>query len=623
MPFLIIPATAFVLAGGVVLAARLPLRGATERWTAALVLSQAMLTVTLLVAGVGLSRLDPPLVLALAATALAIVVVLTGAYRPATLRGAWSTLGRDGRRVARLLGRNKVLALFAVALLLALAWRVVLAVRLPVVDYDGLSYHLVTVDVWLQTNHVGRVPQRIWSDSYPANGELISLWLMLFSGNDTLSKLTNLLPIPLAGVATAGLARALGADRGPALLAGLVVMSLPVVLVKSDSTYVDNLAMALIAAAWCFGLRGMREPEPRRRLALLALAGAAIGLGAGTKAVLLVPLAVLGVAIVFTSAARHRADVVRAAAEWAAVGLPSLLLGGYWYARNLLVHGNPLWPFTFGPFEGRGTVEQLVAQPPPRLEDAHRIVQIAASWLADYGLTTYEAGMRFGGFGLAWPFVLGLGATGVMLLARRRSFLPIVVLCVPALVTLAIMPMPWWERYTLFVPVLAAALAALALSARGLPRAAVASRIATLGITALMFGSLAIAYRTANIHPVLGRPKPGIIQLVRLVAADEPTRRNIALWQDCSEFAQMPAGSRVLTDGFNLLHLVVGPDLDRALLSTVAGNADLRAGINRGGSTATHLALVRPENIAAAIADPDTFEPLGPVCLRVELFKVR
>ena len=43
-----------------------------------------------------------------------------------------------------------------------LAWRTLLALRLPVVDYDGFSYHLVFVDVWLQHDALRLVPHRIW-----------------------------------------------------------------------------------------------------------------------------------------------------------------------------------------------------------------------------------------------------------------------------------------------------------------------------------------------------------------------------------------------------------------------------------------------------------------------------
>src|SRR4029078_8604388 len=99
----------------------------------------------------------------------------------------------------------------------------------------------------------------IWSDGYPANGELITLWLMAFTRNDTLANLTALLGMPLEMAATGGLAGVLGARRDLAILAGLIAGATPAVIALAASTYVDIWAMADIAAGG-----GCRVPRPRR-----------------------------------------------------------------------------------------------------------------------------------------------------------------------------------------------------------------------------------------------------------------------------------------------------------------------------------------------------------------------
>ena len=76
-----------------------------------------------------------------------------------------------------------------------LLWRTFLALRMPVIDYDGWSYHLVTVDVWLQANEIVRVPQRIWTDGNPSNGEVLTTWLMAFDRRDALAGFTSILLI--------------------------------------------------------------------------------------------------------------------------------------------------------------------------------------------------------------------------------------------------------------------------------------------------------------------------------------------------------------------------------------------------------------------------------------------
>jgi hypothetical protein len=623
VPLAILPASALVLGTGVLLTSRLPLEGAIERLSAALLLSLAMLTAILLVAGVVLGSLDPVVVLLLAGLGFGVVAAATGIARPGAIANAAESWSRDSKRALDVISRHPSLAILAVLLVAVLAWRVILAVRLPVMDYDGLSYHLVSVDVWLQSGHIGRVPHRLWTDGYPSNGELLTLWLVLFSTSDTLARLTGVLAIPLAGLATAGLARELGAERRWGLLAGLLAISLPTVLVAADTTYVDNLVMAEIATAWFFGLRAVRTVGARgRRLALLFLTGVAIGLGIGTKLSLAIPLLVLGVAALLSVFLRVRAGGWRSAlAELVALGLPTLVLGGYWYIKNLLVHGNPVWPFTLGPFPGRGTVEDLIVQTPRQLEGLSHWAQIAASWTADFGLSFYPFDVRLGGYGLMWPLLLVAAVAGMLVLLRRgrsQGLLAILVVCVPAVVALATAPMAWWARLTLFVPVVVIALAAVALTAA--PRL---SRVGGLALVVLAMASIGVAHQKANFTVSEGETRPGFNGLVRLVLADEAVRRERAYWRDCAEFARMPAGARVRTDGFNLLHLVAGPGLDRLLLVPFGSNVDPADAIHVDGVAATHMALINADHIAAAKADPTTFEWLGPVCRGVELFAVR
>jgi hypothetical protein len=617
--FLILPASALILVSGCLLAARLPLRGALERLSAAMLLSLAGMTVVLLFAGVGLQTLNPLAVLLLSAAGTGLVIALTGAFHAGVWHEHAAGARRSVLRIMRIVRSHPSLALLGIVVVGAIAWRAILAVRIPVLEYDGLSYHVVTVDVWLQTDHIGRVPQRIWSDGYPANGELLTLWLMLFSTSDTLARLTNLLVVPLAGVSTAGVAVALGARPRWALLAGLLVMALPVVLVRADSTYVDNVVMAYIAAAWCFGIRAIRETAGLRRRALYLLAGVALGLGLGTKLSSAYALVFLGGALAVASLVRIRAAGWRSAVlEGAAVAVPTFALGSYWYLKNLAVHGNPVWPFNLGSLPGKGSVEELIVQHPPGLEGVPQWAQISMSWMADVGARSYPMDIRLGGYGLVWPLLLVLGAAGLFVLLRRRQFAPIATLCIPTLIALWLTPMAWSLRYTLLVPVLVAALAAVALT--------VAPRFnRTVGwlLVGLSIASVVVAHRTGNFAIGTGSSRPGIVQLARFVLSGEERRRDVGLWRECAGFGAMPADAKVRTDGFNLLHLIAGPGADRQLLIPFGSDVEPRSAITMDGATASYMALVNATHIAAARADPGHFVALGPVCRGVELFAVR
>lgn len=655
MDILFVVASVAILGTALALALALPLRGAVERTVTALLLTQAGMTVALLACGVVIRRLDAPTI---AAAALLGSVLVGAALRRPGLRRVVE-VGRatlaDARAGLGEAGRNPAVALLAVVVLVVVAWRLVLALRLPVLDYDGFSYHLVTVDVWLQGNAIGRVPQRLWSDSYPANGELLTLWLMAFTRNDGLATLTGLLPIPLAAAATVGIARTLGARRDWALLAGLVFAATPAVIVLAGTSYVDTLAVADLAAAWYLGLATMYARPGPRRTALLALTGVAIGLGIGTKASNIVPSAALAMVVLVeagwrTWRARRSGAVPGAAAEdpsaaggperaagdpharvagaaaWlrevALLGLPAVLLGGYWYAKNLVVFGNPMWPFTIGPLRGVGTFSELIVQTPAALQGLDPLRQILASWLGDFGATQYSYDTRIGGFGLVWPLVIALAVAGAVLLARSRRISPVLGVFVPAAVTLLMMPMGWWPRLTLFVVVAALTLAAVSLTRLdrrvGLAVGIVVALLAT--------ASLGVATYSANVKARASGSGPvRIPQLVRLVRADAETRANLGLWAECRAFSMLPAGAVIATDGFNLLHVVVGPNLAHVLAAPIKPTSDPADLLRQARSVgATHLAIMSTGASAAAVrADTRAFELLGDACRGVEIVGIR
>jgi hypothetical protein len=663
---LLLASSAALFIAATLLAHAMPLRGAVQRAVAAAILVQAAITLTLLVAGLVLRSFAPVMLLLLAgAEVVAVLVVL----RPTGLRIAAGSVratvrtGLAGLREA--LVTPPVLGVCVVAAGL-LVWRAILAVRLGVLDYDAFSYHLVTVDMWLQENAIDRIPQRIWSDIYPANGELLTLWLMAFTRNDSLAALTGLVSLPLAVVSTVGLARVLGASRPWAVLAGGLLALTPAVMVLTSTTYVDILAAADLAAAWYLGLLALREAEPRRRTMLLVLAGLAIGLTIGTKQTVLLPAAAMGALLVAAVVARafpmrrQRAASSTTAANGArgesavamppaplgavardvlAVSLPAAAFGSYWYLRNLLSYGNPFWPFSVGPFAGVGTFGEYLVGSALEFGGAAPVELLVTSWTADFGISRYTFDQRLGGYGLQWLLVLGLATVAVALLvvrarrSGRRRLMELagaLAIVVPVAITLAVTPMSWWARLTLFAVVGALALAAVALSK--LPRgiAVILAIVLAAGAT----WSAGIATATNNLPTDASYRIVSFDRLARLALRGPAARDNLAFWEQCDAFDRIPPGSRVTFDqadlrrvteggrprlvgyGFNLLHLIVGHNLERRLAPPVQPTDDPAELLARARAVgATHIVLVVDQpSAAAARRDPAAFESLGIAC---------
>jgi hypothetical protein len=620
---LIVPASLVVVAASSLVALALSLRGTLHRLIAAMLLTQAGITLIVLVTGAGLRTLDGG---ALAACALALAIAAGGAAvlrtDRATIRDRAAAAVREAVAAVRSLRRNPILLLLVAAAVAALAWRLILALRLPILDYDGLAYHLVTVDVWLQSGFIGRVPQVIWSDGYPANGELLTTWLMAFGRDDWLARLTGWLPLPMATLAVAGVARAIGAGRGWAVGAGLVFLITPAVIVLADSTYVDNIVGADLAAAWFFGLGSLRASEPGRRRTLLAVAGIATGLGVGTKASLIVPLAIFGLVVIGAAALRagSRPMQVRAAAlDTVWFGLPAAVLGGYWYIKNLVVFGDPLWPYDLGPFRGIGSITS-VFRTPPELQGFGIAPWILRTWTGDLWAHSYAFDARTAGYGVIWLPILGLAIAGAVLLARRGQWVPIVGLAIPSLLTLLLIPVAsGGPRYTPFVLIVGLALATVALSHLR-PRPAT---VVGLGLTTAALFSLFIATRAPNERIVPGSARTSLGQLARLLVADDATRLNVGLWAECAGFGAIPHGATFATDGSRLPHLAIGHELDRHLALNVRPTTDPSVLRDEAAAVgATYLALLTAESQAAAAADASAFRVIGPVCRGVELVEV-
>ena len=607
-------------------AAAMPARGTLAALLSVGLLAQAMVVSTLFVAGIGLRTLSPGVLGTLAlAWPIAAVVVL----RPsrATL-ARWAIRARGALETARDVVLDPPVAIALALVAAMLVWRAFLVTRLPIVDYDGWSYHLVFVDVWLQHDALTLVPQRPWTAGYPAVGELLTAWFAAFTRTDAWAGLTSLLPIPVAIVGTCGLARSLGADRRLSLLAGLLFGMTPALVALAGTTYVDAASVAAVVGTWWLGLRVVRGERDRSSALLLGIAsGLAIGTK-GTNVSLVAPVvAVAGLVLLrdMTSSIRAPSRAARAPLEaLLALGLPLLVIGASWYVKNLLVYGNPLYPFSVGPFHGPTTLTKF-AFTPPELEGRSFADQLITSWVTDWRLDRYIYNVRPGGLGMVWPLVAAFAAIGGGLLVAQRRWAPLALLVSPAVLTLLIMPMPWYARLTLFLPALAFPLTAVTLGRMG-PRVRLVAGLTLVGLAGI---SLWAADTRPNVDiraAVGGGPWPTLRTYARyLLRLPEEQRSAVSLRSQCAGFAAIPPGDRVAPAGFNLLHAVAGPQLDRILtdpIATATDAAGLAAKVEANRASWMVTGTDNPYDRLAASA-PDLFIDRGEICQGGRLWHLR
>ena len=206
-------------------------------------------------------------------------------------------------------------------------------------DWDTLMYHLPLVDHWLAAGNLNAPDASHWS--HPGNNEILALWMVAPFSGDFLAALNNLPAVVLLGFAVVGLGADIGLSRPFRHLCGIAVLCNSTVLHQLTNADNDVASAALFVACVGYGVRFSQ----RGRSEDLVLHAVALGLLAGIKYYSLGYAGVAWVTVALLASVRnHRAGLAAAA-----TGLAGLaVFGGYWYFRNWLVTGRPLYPLGLG-----------------------------------------------------------------------------------------------------------------------------------------------------------------------------------------------------------------------------------------------------------------------------------
>lgn len=440
------------------------------------------------------------------------------------------------------------IALFVLTALFVIAgWSLAL---LPPSGWDSLVYHLEAPRRFLAT---GEWPAGAdgMHFAFPPLLSALYLDLMLLRG-DGAAQLLHGSYLAAALVPVYSLA---AERRGPraGAIAALLLASTPTLLRLAAVAYVDLALLASFTMAFRLVTVAVRPGQKYPATPLLALAGLVMSVGAGVKytglvfgASLLVPL---GLALWSSGRAWawRRAAVAFTAAF--AIGIAP------WYLRNLLVNGNPIYPFVFGgpgwdtaraAWYGRAGTG-LLDQPLALL-----LLPLAATFFGVEGGQGFSANV-----GPIWLALLPIG----LLLRPVRWRDPIALTCGVLFV--------WWaagaaisdtlEQTRLVAPafgLLAVATACVLLNLLGLKldrlpvgkALAVSScaAIALLGVNAAQYwliqAPLASAAGAESHSATLRRILPGYAEAIeRLNAATLPTDRTLFLWEPRTYYAAAPA----------------------------------------------------------------------------------
>jgi hypothetical protein len=235
------------------------------------------------------------------------------------------------------------LAAFAAAVGLVVAVNAGWSFHYEPLDGDANAYHLPRAYYWTTLGTARHFPTSDYRlTQMPPDASFLVAWVLAFSRGFRGLHLFQTAAGVALGAAAAALARLSGARRPAALFAGLLVLTLPVVVLQMGTAQNDLLVAAAGVTVVFFGMCALLDTGGEAVRAG-ACFGLAVGLALGTKltvAFLAPDLLLALVALAAMRRASGRLRALSALAAWAAGGF--LLLGAYNAVLNVRESGNPL-----------------------------------------------------------------------------------------------------------------------------------------------------------------------------------------------------------------------------------------------------------------------------------------
>lgn len=330
-----------------------------------------------------------------------LLILLLPLRRPIqdTLATFRSSAKNTWRGAIKLRGANLLLALYlAFVTLLTLA----LSLAPPNAnDYDSLVYHLAAPQVYIDAGRVLELPYDHHT-YFPFLTEMLFALGLAWKG-PVLAKLFHWLMLPLCcGTLVAIGQRHFSLRAG--LLAAALFASLPVVLVEATTAYVDlSLCAYVLLAFMCFA-----NWQKLNDKSWMSWCGVFCGFALGVKYSAALFVIWLGVCALAVCVLERKKQVENKDQGLAVAGFAiiALLIGGGWYLRNTIWTGNPVYPFAYEIFGGKGWT----------LEMAKGYSQDQAAFgfgrgVIDFFLAPWRVAMAPLNFGQPWWPVLNSSVT--------------------------------------------------------------------------------------------------------------------------------------------------------------------------------------------------------------------
>ncbi|HDH13089.1 MAG TPA: hypothetical protein ENG83_12970, partial [Nitrospirae bacterium] len=376
-------------------------------------------------------------------------------------------------RIFGIIKRDRILFCIFCLFITVFFWLIFLAYLFPSYGWDALWYHLPIVGNILQRGAIEEEAVsfsiNLFINIFPKNIELFFLWNTIFLNSDIIMDMSQLF-FTITGVLTIySIAVKLKIKEEYAIYSSLLFFFTPVIILQSTMNYVDIAVSVLFLIAINFLMRDDRE----KRTTPVLLSGLATGILLGSKGSGPIFLIVLSAAILiheltgYFNLVKPRSNlssnipdkkcrngfVKDSLITYMVNFMPAvLLLGGYWYIKNWMLYGNPVYPMEVSFFNitlFKGLYGGIIDSAPGILDKLPWLQGLFYVWLERVEYYLYDSGLS--GFGPMW-FILYLPSLVFSIVYaikwKRYNFLFIGAILI---VTFLLYPRNWNTRYVIFI----------------------------------------------------------------------------------------------------------------------------------------------------------------------------
>ncbi len=395
------------------------------------------------------------------------ICVLGYAVLSGQVKGVFVEIGDEAGRIYRIITGDIILLCIFGLFIISVCWIMFVGYLFPSYSWDALYYHLPIVGQIMQSGSIQEhaIPSFIqqYINIFSKNVNLFFVWNVIFLKSDVIVDLSQLVFVLFGVVSVYSMALKLKIQEKYAVYVSLLFFFTPVLIFQAGTNYVDAAISMLFLMAVNFLMYDDLEQKSRSEAegkAPLLFAGLATGILLGSKPTGPVFILVIVIAVIIREIIKRIGSsgdngyVISYGLKTYFVYfiVPVFFTGGYWYMRNWIVHGNPVYYMDVSIFNVmifKGLKSDWVEPNPQVIDQLNYLTRLIHVWLERVGYHMYDS--RISGFGAIWFILFLPGILFSLVYAAVKKKYNYLFISAVLLLTFIIHPRNWTTRYVIFI----------------------------------------------------------------------------------------------------------------------------------------------------------------------------